>query len=436
MLLCVRTTYPHPAGSSPGGAARGDYLFTPRSATVHLMYGGTDEVGGRGAGGTQVSRRTVLRWSGSAGILAVAASVTQACAAPAPPGGGVDENGVWLPAGFTSRVIARGGQPVPGVGLDYRIFPDGAATFVDHEVAGGWYLAVNHEVPGGGGGVTSLRFAPDGTVVDARSICANTSLNCAGGATPWGTWLTCEEWDGGYVWECDPTGAEPARRRSAMGAFAHEAAALADDGCCYLTEDRPDGGFYRFTPIAPGDLSDGLLEIATGVAPGAVTWVEVPNPRPALLQPACRRQVPGTIAFDGGEGVATDGGLVWFTTKGDDRVWEYDTTTEQVALRYEAGGSSVLSGVDNLWIDTASGGLLVAEDGGDMEVVLLRPDNSLQALVRLPDQDISEITGPCFSPDGQRLYFSSQRGPVGVAGLPQGITYEVTGPFDQLLGRP
>jgi secreted PhoX family phosphatase len=126
---------------------------------------------------------------------------------------------------------------------------------------------------------------------------------------------------------------------------------------------------------------------------------------------------------------------VWFTTKGDDRVWQYDTTTEQVALRYQAGGSSVLSGVDNLWIDTASGGLLVAEDGGDMEVVLLRPDNSVQALVRLPDQDISEITGPCFSPDGQRLYFSSQRGPVGVAGLPQGITYEVTGPFDQLLGR-
>jgi secreted PhoX family phosphatase len=388
------------------------------------------------AGRDVVSRRTVLRWSGSAGVLAVAATVTQGCTTPSDPGPGVDENGVWLAPGFTSRIIARGGEPVPGVGTRYRIFPDGAATFVDPAVVGGWYLAVNHEVPGGGGGVTSLRFAPDGTVVGAQRICSNTSLNCAGGATPWGTWLTCEEWDGGVVWECDPTGVEPARRRGAMGAFAHEAAAVADDGRLYLTEDRPDGGFYRFTPVAPGDLSDGLLEIATGTAPGAVTWAEVPNPRPAFAQAACRRQVPGTMAFDGGEGVATQDGLVWFTTKGDNRVWEYDTGTANVRLRYQAGGASVLSGVDNLWIDRSSGGLLVAEDGGNLEVVLLRPDNSVEALVRLPGQDISEITGPCFSPDGQRLYFSSQRGPVGPAGLPLGITYEVRGPFDELLGRP
>jgi secreted PhoX family phosphatase len=368
--------------------------------------------------------------------MAVAATVTQACAAPTTPGSGVDANGVWLHPGFTSRIIARGGQTVPGTGFGYRIFPDGAATFVDPAVAGGWYLAVNHEVPGGGGGVSSIRFAPDGTVVGAGSICANTSQNCAGGATPWGTWLTCEEWDGGHVWECDPTGALPARRRSAMGAFAHEAAALASDGCWYLTEDRSDGGFYRFTPAAPGDLSAGLLEIATGSAPGAITWVEVPDPVPAALETPCRRQVPGTMAFDGGEGVATDGSLVWFTTKGDERVWEYDTTSGAVSLRYQAGGSSGLSGVDNLWIDAASGGLLVAEDGGSMELVLLRPNNSIEPLVRLPGQDISEITGPCFSPDGQRLYFSSQRGPVGAAGLPQGITYEVSGPFDDLLGRP
>ena len=153
------------------------------------------------------------------------------------------------------------------------------------------------------------------------------------------------------------------------------------------------------------------------------------------MDTACRRQVAGSIEFDGGEGVATDGGIVWFTTKGDERVWQYDTDTAQVSIRYQAGGSSVLAGVDNLWIDQASGGLLVAEDGDNMEVVLLRPDNSVEPIVRLPGQDFSEITGPCFSPDGQRLFFSSQRGPVGAAGLPLGITYEVTGPFDELLGR-
>lgn len=392
-------------------------------------------MGGRQLAQRQVSRRTVLRWSGSAGILAVAASVTQACATPVTPGNGVDANGVWLLPGFSSRVIARGGEKVPGTSLTYGIFPDGAATFADAQVAGGWYLAVNHEVPGGEGGVSSIRFAPDGTVVDAHSICAGTSQNCAGGATPWGTWLTCEEWDGGYVWECDPTGVAPAKRRAAMGAFAHEAAALADDGCFYLTEDRPDGGFYRFTPSVPGDLSAGLLEIATGAAPGAVTWAPVPDPRPALLETPCRRQVPGSIAFDGGEGVATADGVVWFTTKGDDRVWEYDTATSQVTIRYQAGRPSELSGVDNLWLDAASGGLLVAEDGDDMQIVLLRPDNTVEPIVRLPGQDVSEITGPCFSPDGRRLYFSSQRGPVGGAGLPVGVTYEIAGPFDELLGR-
>ncbi len=387
-----------------------------------------------------ISRRTVLKWSGSAGMLAVAATITPACAAPGTTDPTADENGVILPPGFRSRIIARAGEQVLGTPFEFRAFPDGAATFVDAAVAGGWYLVVNHEIPFAGG-VSSLRFAPDGRIVEARSICSDTGLNCAGGATPWGTWLTCEEFDRGHVWECDPTGARPAQQRRSMGAFAHEAAAVASDGRVYLTEDRPDGAFYRFTPVAPGDLSSGLLEVATGDAPGdgtfdgTVTWVEVPIPDPSLLEPSCRRQVPDTLEFDGGEGVATSGELVWFTTKGDDRIWQYEVGTGRLSLRYQAGGSSVLSGVDNLWFDSPSGGLLVAEDGGDMEVVLLGADDVASSIVRLPDQDHSEITGPCFSPDGQRLYFSSQRAQTGDLGLPLGITYEITGPFDELLGR-
>lgn len=386
-------------------------------------------------GGEVVSRRTVLRWSGSAGMLAVGAMVTQACVPPSAPVLDEDENGCVLLPGFSSRVIATAGSAVAGTGLEFRAFPDGAATFVDAEVPGGWYLVVNHEIPAIGG-VTSIRFAPDGSIVDAFSICADTALNCAGGATPWGTWLTCEEWDFGHVWECDPTGATPARRHRSMGAFAHEAAAVAVDGRVYLTEDRPDGAFYRFTPDSPTDLSAGLLEVATGrTGGGEVTWVPVPTPDANLLSGPCRRQVPGTMQFSGGEGIATSGDLVWFSTKGDDRIWQYDLTTSTVTLRYQAGNGSLLSGVDNLWIDAPTQNLLVAEDGGDMEVVLLRPDNSVTPIVRLPGQDISEVTGPCFSPDGQRLYFSSQRAPVGLLRLPLGVTYEVTGPFDELLGR-
>ncbi len=385
---------------------------------------------------TGMSRRRLMKWSGTAGIIAFAASVTPACS----PGGttdpAADANGVIVHEGFTSRIIARAGETVGATSLEFRAFPDGAATFVDHEVPGGWYLTVNHEIPGVGG-VTSIRFAPDGTIVDAQAICVDTGINCAGGATPWGTWLTCEEFDWGHVWECDPTGKRPQQRRRQMGAFCHEAAAVASDDRVYLTEDRPDGGFYRFTPTAPGDLSDGLLEIATGShSDGKVTWVAVPNPDPSIGQTLCRHQVPDTMAFDGGEGVATDGSLVWFSTKGDDRIWEYSIATEQVTLRYQAGDPSILKGVDNLWFDKRTGALFVAEDGGDMEVVMLSAQNQTKAIIRLPDQKSSEITGPCFSPDGKRLYFSSQRGPVGTLGLPLGITYEVTGPFEELFANP
>lgn len=382
-----------------------------------------------------VSRRAVLKWSGTAGVLAATAVITQACAPQIDPSEGADLNGVVLPAGFTSRVVASSGAPVPGTGLEYRWFPDGAATFVDAEVPGGWYLTVNHEIPAVGG-VTSIRFAPDGTITDARAICSDTGINCAGGATPWGTWLTCEEFDWGHVWECDPTGRQPARRHTAMGAFAHEAAAVAVDDRVYLTEDRRDGAFYRFTPDTPGDLSSGVLEVATGPdAIGPTVWQVVPQPDPSVFDTACRNQVDGTIRFNGGEGIATIGSVVFFSTKGDDRIWQYDLATESISLHYQAGAPSVLGGVDNLWIDDASGALLVAEDGGDMEVVVLRPGGVAESLIRLPGQDHSEVTGPCFSPDGQRLYFSSQRGPSGPAGLPVGVTYEVTGPFDELLGR-
>ncbi len=384
------------------------------------------------SGAARLSRRSLLKWSGAAGALALTGTLG-GCVPPQPGDPDADANGLVLHAGFTSRIIAQGGQRIPGTNHTFGAFPDGAATFADPEVAGGWYHAVNHEVPFGGGGVTAIRYAPDGQIVDAYTICTNTSLNCAGGATPWHTWLTCEEHDLGVVWECDPTRAFSHVRRPALGAFAHEAAAVAQDDRVYLTEDRSNGAFYRFTPNTPGNLSAGLLEVATGRPGEQVRWKRVPDP--AAGNGPCRFQVPGTIAFDGGEGIDTDGDRVWFTTKGDNRVWEYHLDTDVVDVRFQAGGGSVLSGVDNLVADRPFGTVLVAEDGDNMEVVALHPDNSAQALVRIVGHPGSEVTGPTFSPDGQRLYFSSQRGPVGPLRTMLGVTYEVTGPFDDLLGR-
>jgi secreted PhoX family phosphatase len=366
-------------------------------------------------------------------MLAVSGAL-EACAPVVRPGAATDANGLILPPGFTSRIIAQGGQVVPGTNHLFPVFPDGAATFPDPSTPGGWLYAVNHEVPLSGGGVSCFRFAPDGTIVDAYAICGGTSLNCAGGATPWGTWLSGEEHEWGVIWECDPTGPGQAQRRGALGTFYHEAAAVAADDRVYLTEDRPDGCLYRFTPDTPGDLASGLLEVMVGGShAGPVSWAPVPDPNASTTH--CRDQVAGALHFDGGEGIATAGTKVWWSTKGDNTIWEYDLGASTLGVRYQGGGSSILSGVDNLWIDRASDTLLVAEDGGDMQVVAIGPDDTAIALVQATGHTSSEITGPTFSPDGQRLYFSSQRGPTTPLGLALGITYEVTGPFDDLLGR-
>jgi hypothetical protein len=115
---------------------------------------------------------------------------------------------------------------------------------------------------------------------------------------------------------------------------------------------------------------------------------------------------------------------VYFTTKGDNRVWDYDVRRERLTVFYDRGldPGMTLGGVDNVTV-AGSRDLVVAEDGGNMELVLLTPGGVVSPLLRVTGQDGSELTGPAFAP-GDRLYFSSQRGGTG-----DGITYEVTGPF-------
>jgi len=338
-----------------------------------------------------------------------------------------DSNGVMLPPGFKSRIVARSSEPPVGLpGYTWHSAPDGGATFATDD--GGWIYVSNSEVRSNGGGVGALRFDAQGELVDAYSILENTSINCAGGPTPWGTWLSCEEFSRGQVYECDPFGKKPAVVRPALGSFRHEAVAVDTlNQCLYLTEDAPDGGFYRFRPDRGlADLRSGQLEIASLVErAGNSTIVWLPVPDPLAIETATRNQVEGYAPFRGGEGIAIHDNKAYFATKHDNRVWVYDVQTQQLDIVYDVATSNqpILSGVDNIVI-TPSGDVLVAEDRGNMQLVVLTPDQRVIPFLQVVGHDNSEITGPAFDPTFKRLYFSSQRGSLGRS--PGGVTFEIS----------
>ena len=316
----------------------------------------------------RISRRQLI----VSGALAAGALVgsprllREALAAPARAGvspygplGPPDANGLMLPPGFSSRELARGLSQVAG--YPWPVAPDGQGTF--STLDGGWILVTNSEfLAPAGAGTSAIRFRPDGGIASAYRILGGTNFNCAGGPTPWGTWLSCEEHDAGLVWECDPAGKLTAVARPALGVFNHEAAAVEPAGRkLYLTEDKPDGGFYRFTPTAYPDLAEGLLEVAAVAADGHVSWREVPDPAPLPLETPTRKQVPEMTPFNGGEGIWHDGGVLYFTTKGDARVWAYDSRTGVLEILFDRATAmdSSLDAVDNITVSAAGRDLRV-----------------------------------------------------------------------------
>lgn len=363
-----------------------------------------------------------------------------------------DENGLRLPEGFSSRVVATTDtEPAASSAYKWHDLPDGGATF--RLPAGGWVYVSNSEANSGQGGVGALEFDANGDPVDAYQLLSGTTRNCAGGPTPWDTWLSCEEYASGTVWETYPLekGARPAVQRPALGVFSHEAAAVDPvTGIVYLTEDAGNGCLYRFLPDSTDDLSSGRLQAAkvdvvdadNRAQEGMVTWVDVADPTAATTSVRVQAQAAGASIFVRGEGCWWHNGILYMTTTGDGLVWSFTPGADgngpisQIYNRtslYPADTS--LNRIDNITVSSA-GDVLVAEDTDDMQIQVITPDGLLFPLLQVIGHTIStfpgEIAGPAFDSSGTRLYFSSQRGTqtdFDAAGKYIGVTYEVSGPF-------
>lgn len=414
-----------------------------------------------------------------------------------------------VPPGFKLRQISKAGEPMrrSGQGAVPNAF-DGMATFP--MANGNIRLIRNHEIRDGaatsvpfgskpwdakaGGGCTSLEVAVDSvtgepTLVDEFVSLSGTCVNCAGGPTPWGSWLTCEEttegvsggrlFEHGYIFEipASATGEVDPTPLKAMGRLAHEAVAVDRNyGHVYETEDSGDiSGFYRFIPNVLGDLKQGgklqmlalegrpkyntinrsvsnnaaaptNLAAAPGVPVGVpliAVWVDIDTPDPTpptgVTSVFAQGFAKGGARFARLEGCwwANDGSTYFNATSGGaasaGQVWQYratDTNTGYLTLVYESPSTTVLDAPDNICV-SPRGGLVICEDGGGTQFLRgLTPQGQIFDFVRAASAtDATEFAGATFSPDGRILFFNTQ-GSTDRLGTERGGTFAIWGPWE------
>ena len=362
---------------------------------------------------SSLSRRGLLSGAAAGGLgIALAGNVEAVAGNRALLGYGdlvPDPAGILaLPRGFSYRIVSETGvTTTEDAGALTPSDPDANGVFRRGQ---GSTIVNNHEIggtetygvpaltgltydPGARGGTTNIEVDAHGNRLREYTSVAGTHNNCAGGVTPWGTWLTCEETeartsatlqkDHGYVFEVDPSsqvvnhGKSPVPFRF-LGRFAHEAVAVdPDTHAIYETEDAsaPNGLYYRWLPPRGFDGERGALrklslgeggdvagrlqamscykggkhipDLSMATRPGTryrVRWVDVPD-RDATIESVRMQfaddQVTRSRKLEGqwwGEGGAyfvasfarnADGSA----NEHDGQVWWYDPDTQTVTLK-------------------------------------------------------------------------------------------------------
>lgn len=403
-----------------------------------------------------------------------------------------------LPKGFEYNMIGKYGTLMSD-GRPTPTLHDGMATFKvgkelrivrNHEVTNGKVArpgsaigSANHYDESAGGGTTTLIVDPKTrTIIRDFVSLSGTLVNCSGGPTPWGSWISCEETTLGTFVRTSDKGIKsggfakphgycfevPAAANTnvtavplkAMGRFEHEAVAVdPKSGVVYLTEDYKTCGFYRFLPKKKKHLTEGgtlqMLAIKgkpeydtrTGQkarVPLQANWVTIDNPDPPETDEdtiAVYKQgiAKGAATFARLEGCCADKrGRIYFTatiggdTKGG-QIWMYEPTSKdegRLTLLFESTDRSILDMPDNICLRPKTDLLFVCEDS-DYIGVGGTPENLVRVLTpdgRIADfaENIStaaprgEFAGSTFSPDGKTLFVNIQQ---------VGATFAIWGDF-------